>query len=68
MQLKKFYSRYEGIMQDTDIKKRDIQLSQLMTELERVFNIPILRNPVWEEKNKPVIALYRKISMSRELK
>ncbi|MEC0526262.1 hypothetical protein P8822_00345 [Bacillus sonorensis] len=46
MQLKKFHSRYEGIMQNTDTKKRDIQLSQLMTELERVFNIPLLRNPV----------------------
>lgn len=43
------------------------KLAELMTELEREYKVPALRNEVWERKNRAVIALYRKISLSRSL-
>ncbi|WP_040209694.1 hypothetical protein [Neobacillus jeddahensis] len=46
---------------------KSTRLAALMTEMELTFNIPSLRNPSWEGKNRPVIALYRKISMSRTI-
>ncbi|MFZ3591509.1 hypothetical protein ACOI1C_20345 [Bacillus sp. DJP31] len=42
---------------------RSLRLAKLMSEMER----PAIRDLRWESQNKAVIALYRKISMSREL-
>jgi hypothetical protein len=42
-------------------------LAELMEELETDYKVPALRNAAWESQNRTVIALYRKISMSREL-
>ena len=44
---------------------RDRALSQLMDRMEQEYHIPALQHPEWESKNKAVIAMYRKISMSR---
>jgi len=44
-------------------EEKDISLSELMTKMEKEFKIPILKNEKWEKKT--IIALYRKISMSR---
>ena len=42
-------------------------LMELMTEMEREYHIPMIRTENWEIKNKPVIALYRKINLSKNL-
>lgn len=64
-----FYNQiYENIMfSDESREEKDRQLARLMSELERQYKIPILRDLEWEKKNKAVVALYRKISMSRTL-
>lgn len=63
-----FNQIYENIMHsDASQEEKDRQLARLMTELEKVFNIPVLRDPEWEKENKAVVALYRKVSMSRAI-
>jgi hypothetical protein len=59
---------YEVIMHgqiQEPLKSR--MLAGLMDELESTYTIPCLRNGKWESRNKPVIALYRKINLSRDL-
>jgi hypothetical protein len=46
---------------------RSRKLADLMDEMERSYKVPALRNEVWESQNRSVIALYRKISISRAL-
>ncbi|MHC8523995.1 hypothetical protein ACPJHQ_26095 [Rossellomorea sp. H39__3] len=66
MDLRQVNSEYEGIIHSSrDNETKDKMLSNLMTALEWEYNIPMIRNPEWEEKNRKVIALYRKISQSR---
>ncbi|HDR8412850.1 hypothetical protein M3568_18435 [Priestia flexa] len=43
------------------------KLADLMDEMEWTYKVPILRNESWEGQNRSIIALYRKISLSREL-
>lgn len=64
-----FYNQiYENIMFSDDPRdEKDRQLARLMSELERQYKIPIIRDPDFEKQNRAVIALYRKISMSRAL-
>ena len=67
-QFNKFNKRYEEIIHaDLPNGEKNRRLAALMTEMEREFKIPVLRNEAWEKENKAVIALYRKISMSRTL-
>lgn len=67
--LKEFEQEFQEILDRDDLEqdRKDIQLSALMTEMERIFKIPILKEEQYETENKDVIALYRKISMSRKL-
>lgn len=44
---------------------RNMALSRLMTDMERLFNIPLLANKEWEQNNVEVINLYRMIADSR---
>jgi hypothetical protein len=67
MTLAQLNERYEAIMREQDDNKRDKQLAVLMTEMERQYKIPMQRSEAWEEQNRTVIALYRKISLSRTL-
>lgn len=46
---------------------RSRYLADLMDEMEWTYKVPILRNESWEGQNRSIIALYRKISLSREL-
>lgn len=46
---------------------RSCLLSELMTEMESEYKIPMIRTEDCETANKAVIALYRKISKSRSL-
>ena len=46
--------------------KRTLKLSELMTELEQVYNIPMLNNKDFNKNNKAIITLYQEISTSRK--
>jgi len=63
-----YNKQYEDIIHSdlTDYQK-GVRLGELMTVLEYEFRIPMLRNVAWEQENKTVIALYRKVSLSRKL-
>jgi hypothetical protein len=51
----------------SDLKEpiRSRRLADLMEEMEQEYKVPMIRSEAWEIQNKAVIALYRKISMSR---
>lgn len=67
MSLKAINERYENIMKaDIPSDRKAKQLADLMTEMEGKYNIPMIRKQEFENENRKVIALYRKISMSRE--
>lgn len=66
MKLSDINKKYELIMESNnspDIKAT--KLAGLMTDMERFYSIPMLKNEEWERENRKVIALYRKISRSR---
>ncbi|MFN3367523.1 hypothetical protein [Exiguobacterium sp. s142] len=67
MTIQGFESRYEEIMREPSIRRRDEQLRELMIEMEMIFKIPMLKNTTWEKENPQVIELYRKVSDSRNL-
>ena len=67
MTIKGFESRYEEIMREPSIRRRDEQLRELMIEMEMIFKIPMLKNTIWEKENPQVIELYQKVSESRNL-
>lgn len=57
---------YENILHsDLPEKEKNRKYAELMTEMEHNFKIPMLRDFEWERENRAVIALYRKISLSR---
>lgn len=64
MTLSEIHAEYEAIMQEKE-PHRTHRLADLMTYMEQAYEIPTLRNEAWEKENKAVIAMYRKISMSR---
>lgn len=47
--------------------QKDLRLAQLMTAMERKYEIPMLRNEQWERDNPFVIRIYREISNMRSL-
>lgn len=66
MGLKEINQEYEEIMHSQKSNSdKDRLLGVLMTKMEKEYKIPLMQNQEWENKNKKVIALYRKISMSR---
>jgi site-specific recombinase XerD len=66
--LSKINQAYEEIIHGaTKEPFKSRKLADLMGEMERSYNVPIERKLSWESQNRAVIALYRKISMSREL-
>ena len=48
----------------SDMKEptRSRKLAGLMTEMEAEYNTPMIRTEDWEIRNRPIFALYRKIS------
>lgn len=66
LELKNINQIYENIIHSklaNDVK--DQQLAELMTAMEKEYSIPLLRDQEWENQNRKVIAMYRKISESR---
>ncbi|MCM3677271.1 MULTISPECIES: hypothetical protein [Peribacillus] len=65
--LAKIDEEYQKIILLVKEPMRSHLLMELMTEMEREYHIPMIRTENWEIKNKPVIALYRKINLSKNL-
>lgn len=66
--LKWFNNEYEKILHSgLSEDRKSMEYGKLMTEMECEFKIPMLRNKEWEKENRAIIALYRKISLSRNL-
>lgn len=66
MTLSEYNQRYETLIHSgLSTYEKDLKLAELMGEMEKTFNIPMIRKPEWEEENRAVIALYRKLSFSR---
>lgn len=66
MTLAKYNQQYEDILHaNLSRENKNRLLAELMTELEKQYRIPMIRNKAWEQENKSIIALYRKISLSR---
>ncbi len=60
-----YYVALERIKRDYKSNKKNG--TDLMNEMEEIFNIPALNDPDFNEENKDVISLYRKISKERSI-
>lgn len=68
MNLKEINDKYETILHSNlSQDKKDKAFADLMTTMEQTFNIPMLRKSEYEADNRKIIAMYRKISMSRSI-
>jgi hypothetical protein len=66
MTLNDYSKRYETILNlPLSVIEKDKMLSSLMSDLERAYRIPMIKNEGWEKENVEVHALYFQISMSR---
>ena len=66
MTLNDYHQRYKTILNlPIGIIEKDKMLSSLMSDLERAYRIPMIKNEGWEKENEDVHALYFKVSMSR---
>jgi len=64
--LKEINTEYEKIMNlHVPSQEKAIRLANLMTLMEGKYSIPMQRKPEWEKDNRKIIAMYRKISISR---
>lgn len=62
-----FNNEYEKILHSGwSEEKKSQEYGNLMKEMESEFKIPMVKNEEWEKENRAIIALYRKISMSRK--
>lgn len=61
-----YQREYEEII-FSDQPKRDMLLVGLLTEMEKQFKIPMPRNKEWEREHPEIIAMYRKITITRSL-
>lgn len=65
--IEQFKSQYNAIMDSPPGRQRDLRLAALMTEMERQYRIPALKNTEWESANPAVADLYREVSKARAL-
>lgn len=64
--LKEINADYEKVLHSNlSSREKTKKYVELMNELEQTYNIPALKDETYERENKKVVALYRKISMSR---
>lgn len=66
-ELNRFRSEYYRIENELSEPQKSVRLGQLMTSLERTFNIKILNDKEYNENNVAVMALYREISTARNI-
>jgi len=68
MRLDEYEKRFQVILEmDKDQSEKDRMFSSLMTDLERRFNIPMVKDEVWEKENLEIYGLYQKVADSRLL-
>lgn len=66
--LKEINADYEKVLHSNlSSREKTTKYVELMNELEQTYKIPALKDETYERENKKIVALYRKISMSREL-
>ena len=65
MNIKLFEKRFKEIDKAKE-PWRTKRLANLMSDLERMYGIPALRNPEFEMQNPELMALYRKVSAARK--
>ena len=66
MSLTQLNQEYERIMSQSEGADRDRALAALLDVIKHEYHVPLMQNVEWERKHKSVIALYRKVSMSRK--
>lgn len=62
-----FLEKIKAKFKDETIRKDPKKLAELMTEMEIRYEIPMINDENYNEKNPEVIELYRKISNARHL-
>lgn len=68
MKVYEYETRFNAILEMSNTPAdKDKMLASLMTEMEQTFQIPMMKNKVWEEEEPEVYALYRKVADSRSL-
>ncbi|ADC52324.1 hypothetical protein BpOF4_21644 (plasmid) [Alkalihalophilus pseudofirmus OF4] len=68
MKISAIQNKYEEILHsEEEDDMRSLLLGKLMTNMEIFYHIPIFCDEGWEKKNQTVLALFRKISSTRNL-
>lgn len=63
-----FNNEYEKVLHSgLSDSQKSMEYGNLMTEMEQEFKIPMMKDQEWENENRTIIALYRKIAKSRDL-
>ena len=65
--IEQFKAQYDAIMDSVPGRQRDLRLAALMSEMERKYRIPALKDEQWESTNPAVAELYREVSQARAL-
>lgn len=61
-----YTDRFKNITESTlSNQVKDTRLASLMTDLEHVYGIPMIRNEQFEQENPCLMQLYRTVSMER---
>ena len=63
--LERFNNRYAQIL-ETKEPTRTMRLTNLMNDMEQVYQIPMQRNEAFEQLNVRVMHLYRAVSRARD--
>ena len=64
-ELQAFQDRYFEILEAKE-PMRTNRLTNLMTDLEQCYNIPMMHNPAYASANPEVMNLYQSVSKSRQ--
>lgn len=67
MELEYYQNEFKKVQEEKNIRKRNMYLSRLMSQMEFDYRIPGLNDEKYNAKNKDVIDLYREISNARIL-
>ena len=67
--LARYYKKAIKIYTDPSMTEdqKDVRLAELMTSMERVYKIPMLRNEQWNKDNPYIICIYHEISNMRSI-
>lgn len=65
MEIEEYKNKFAEVMKEKDIKKRNLHLASIMTEMESRYNIPMLNDEEYNRNNKEVIELYKEIADAR---